>query len=220
MTTLIFDWIEVWALLIPIFVLLTKKNVAFELKPVLCYLFIAFALNTTANLIYNQRKLGLDLPWHKNVILYDIHSVVRLLLFSWFFIRLNQPLLITIKKYLPVLFLVFVIADIYIFNDSFNDLINIHLHTLESGILLFYCLQYYLYLFLLEEKWSFKKMPSFWIVTGLSIFIIVSFPIYLFYKQLMNQNRDFVINVWIIQKIAFFIFCFFIAKALMNQNND
>jgi hypothetical protein len=217
MINIIFDWIEVWVLLIPIFVLFTHRKISFELKPVVYYLFIALALNIAASLIYNQKKLGWNLPWHKNVILYDIHSIIRLLLFSLFFIRLNQSLLVSIKKYLPVLFLVFVIVDVSIFHDSYNDLINIHLHALESGILLFYCLQYYLYLFLLEEKWSFKKMPSFWIVTGLSIFIVVSFPIYLFYKQLIKQNVDFVVNVWIVQKIAFLIFCLFTAKGLSES---
>lgn len=217
MINIIFDWIEVWVLLIPISVLLTPRKISFELRPVVYYLFIALLLNTVANLIYNQKNLGLNLPWHKNVILYDLHSIIRLLLFSLFFIRLNQSLFVNIKKYLPILFLVVVIINIFIFHNSYNDLIDIHLYTLESGILLFYCLQYYFYLFLLEEKWSFKKIPSFWIVTGLSIFIVVSFPIYVFYKELIKQNIDFVVNVWIVQKIAFLIFCLFTAKGLSES---
>src|SRR5438105_1367977 len=114
---LIFDWLEVWALLIPIGFMLTVKKTQPFLKPVIYYLFTALALNIIVSCIYNQRKLGWNLPWHHNVVIYNIHSIARLLFFSWFFIRLQQPFLVTIKKMLPYIFLVFVAVNFIFFED-------------------------------------------------------------------------------------------------------
>ena len=77
-------------------------------------------------------------------------------------------------------------------------------------------MQYYLFR-LKDEQASFAKMPDFWVVTGLSIFVVISFPIYLFYDRLLNEELKFVIDIWEVQKAAFLIFCLFIAKAFYTN---
>src|SRR5687768_13652587 len=89
------DWSEVWGLLIPIFVLLVHKNLYTDnyLKPVVLYIWIALLLNVMIDVIW-KFKIILNLPeWLRtNNYLYNIHSIVRFMCFSWFFRLLQQPM--------------------------------------------------------------------------------------------------------------------------------
>lgn len=212
----IFDWSEVWALLIPLVFLFRYKNRASFLNPVICYVYIALVLNIAANIISNQKKMNLDLPWHNNVLIYNIHSIIRFFLFAWFFILLKQPFFTTLKKIIPWIFLLFILINFTLFEPLTGEYISSLLHIIESVILLFYCLQFYLYV-LKEEQVSYNQFPSFWVVTGLSIFVITNFPVYLFYDPLALQDVKFAISIWNVHKIAQIIFCVFLAKAFYDS---
>lgn len=199
-------WSEVWALLIPLYFIITLKKLPGYTRPVRYYVIAALLLNIAANTIANQRSLGLHLRWHNNIAIYNFHSIIRLLLFSWFFISLKQPYLTRIKVIIPILFLAFAIVNFTFFESFFNKKISSIVHSLEAICLLFYCLQYYLYL-LREELYSFKKLPSFWIVTGLSLFVVSSFPIYLYYDVAVARDTIFARSIWQVQEAAFIIFC-------------
>jgi hypothetical protein len=96
--------------------------------------------------------------------------------------------------------------------------ISTRLHAVEAGLLLIFCLQYY-FLLIKDEQTAFKKLPSFWVVTGLSIFVVISFPIYLFYKNAALIDIPFVVNIWQVQKLAYLILCIFISIAFYETNN-
>ncbi len=209
-------WLEVWALLIPIFVFLKKTSQPVYVQPVIFYLFIALFLNFVIILIWKREILGLNTVFDNNNPVYNFHSIIRLIFFSVFFILLKQPFLSGVKLIIPFLFIFFVVINFIFFEDYFQTKISSRLHTVESGILLFYCLQFYLFR-LKDEQASFVKMPDFWVVTGLSIFVVISFPIYLFYDRLLNEELKFVIDIWEVQKAAFLIFCLFIAKAFYTN---
>lgn len=214
----IFDWLEVWALFMPLAVWAKGRKQPAYLKPVVIYLFIALFLNLLIDISWKFKKPFHFPEWFQtNTYLYNIHSIVRLYLFSLFFIKLNQPFLVRIKKILPLAFLIFIIINFGFFQDFFYfNLLNSRLHSVEAGILLFYCLQYYLYI-LNQEQTLFNKFPSFWVVTGLSILIITSFPIYLFYNEIIQQSINFGYKIWAVQKVAFLIFCILIAKAFYQS---
>jgi hypothetical protein len=214
----ILDWLEVWALFIPIAALFKNKKQPAYLRPVVIYLFVALFLNLLIDISW-KGKIPFHFPeWFQtNTYLYNILSIMRLFLFSLFFIRLNQPFLVTIKKVLPLVFLIFIIINFGFFENFFYfKLLSSRLHSVEAGILLFYCLQYYLYM-LNQEQTLFSKFPSFWVVTGLSILIITSFPIYLFYNAIVHQSLDFAYKIWPVQKVALLIFCILIAKAFYQS---
>lgn len=224
----ILDWLEVWALFIPLIALLKKNKRPGYLKPVIIYVWLALIINLFANLSW-KLKAHYDFPvWYQtNTYFYNIHSIARFFLFSWFFIKLKQPFLSTPKKIIPVIFLIFIIVNFVFFepfvnywyeNGKLNSILSSHLLSLEAGLMLLYCLQYYLYL-MKEEQTFFTKLPSLWVVTGLSIFVVVGFPIYLFYTAAITHSKDFIINIWLVQKIAFLIFCILIAKAFNTQSN-
>ena len=85
-------WSEVWALFFPLYQLLKTPNNSRSLRPVSYYVILAFILNLAANLISNQKSIGLFLPWHNNVIIYNIHSIVRFVCFSVFFTNLSSSI--------------------------------------------------------------------------------------------------------------------------------
>ena len=201
----------------------SRKTQQPYLKPVIPYLWIALILNLCINAITTLQVQYHFPHWLKtNNYLYNIHSCLRFFSFSIFFIRLKQPYLVRVKKLVFILFIIFLFLN-FSFVDHFFyfDLISANLHMVESGLLLFYCLQYYLYLLLIEDTWFIKDTPSFWLVTGLSIFIVISLPIYIFYKQLVFHDIDFGINVWLVQKIAFLVFSLLTAISILQpeQNN-
>src|ERR1700733_8976152 len=108
----ILDTSEVWALLIPLFVMITQKNRVELMKPVRIYVVVALIINICIVLIQEfKARWGIhegDFLWSNNF-LYNIHSIARFFLFAWFFLRLKQPFIPRIKIILPILFGIFVI---------------------------------------------------------------------------------------------------------------
>ncbi|MDZ4795255.1 MAG: hypothetical protein SGI83_13325 [Bacteroidota bacterium] len=216
------DWSEIWALLIPLAFMLRYKNKYAYLKPVKGYIWVALLLNTAATLLWKFKvNLGFregDFFWSNNFF-YNIHSIARLLFFSWFFILLHQPFLVRLKKAIPLLFIVFVLVNFIFFEDFFYYWsFSGRLLSLETGLLLIYCLQYYFFV-LREDHSEDKRPPSFWVVTGLSIYAVVNFPIFLFYMAFVKQFENFAINIWDVTNMAFTLFCIFLAKAFYESKH-
>lgn len=160
---------------------------------------------------------------HPNNYLYNIHSIVRYSCFTLFFLRLNHPYRKIIKKILPfvsVLILFnFIFLERFVKENSFSS-------TLLSGeacLLLFYCLQYYLFK-LKDDNFEMQKQPEFWAVTGLSIYVVFNFPYFLLYSYLVNKRDanliNFVMQMWYYHNITFIILCIFIAKAFYVSRHD
>ena len=214
----ILDWSEVWALFIPLFFIFRYKLSSLQyIKPIKVYVVMALLLNIFIDVTMDFSG-ALKLPqWlRNNNPLYNIHSITRLLLFSLFFIYLKQRQFDFLKKIIPILFLFFVFIN-FIWFERFI-FFSSRLHATESAILLFYSLQYYLYL-LQDDQTSFKKEPSFWVATGLSIYVVINFFIFLFYKTLISESKEFAISIWDIHNISYIIFCIFLAKGFYESRN-
>ena len=54
---------------------------------------------------------------------------------------------------------------------------------------------------------------SLFVVTGLAIYEVVSFPIFLFYKTLMETTKNYAVTIWDVHNLTYIVFCLFIAKA-------
>ena len=63
-----------------------------------------------------------------------------------------------------------------------------------------------------EEAIDYKKDPVFLMVTGISIYFVVNFPIFLFYKSLSVDFKIFAVDIWGIHNIAYILLCIFIAR--------
>jgi hypothetical protein len=207
------DWSEVWALLIPLIILLLRRRQPAYVKPVIVYLWLALLINLVIDVIMfiNIATPGSSLS---NNPYYNLHSLARFACFSIYFIQLPQPSFVKLKKYIAIFSIVFTICNFFFFDDFFNrDHFSSNLFVTEAYLLLIYCMQYYLAELKRDDDDVFKG-PDFWIVTGLGIYVTVNFFVFLFYLPMLNIDLPLATNIWSVHNIAFIILCIFIAKAL------
>ncbi len=50
-------------------------------------------------------------------------------------------------------------------------------------------------------------------VTGLSIYVVASFFVFLFYVPMIKENPELANNMWDVNNVAYIILCIFITKA-------
>lgn len=212
---LIIDWSEVWALLIPIPILIFKKQPALY-KPVVFYVWAALFVNLAIDLIWKYRKL-LPAGYNSNNYLYNLHSVIRFTLFAFFFIRLRQPFLVELKILIPAFFVLFLLINFGFYENFFNYwMFSSRLLSVEAFLLLFYVFQYYL--FKINENVDVNIFtPDFWIVTGLGIYMAINFFIFLLYNELTIRLQTFAISLWNVHNVSFIILNLFIAKSLYES---
>ncbi|MEN9572040.1 MAG: hypothetical protein RL172_3271 [Bacteroidota bacterium] len=207
----IIDWSEVWALLIPACVLLYNRQLSRLAIPLLYYVCIALVLNFLQDYFWKKRLIfSFSSVPGDNIIFYHLHSIIRFICISWFFSKLPLFFSSKIKGIIPLLFLLFVLIN-FIFFEPFTKFSS-RLLGLEAGLLLFYCLQYFLGLMLSEEPLTIRGNHVFWMVTGISIYMVINFPVFLFYKKISLKFSEFAISIWDLHNFSYIMLCFFIAR--------
>jgi len=210
---LVLDWSEVWAPLIPMLFYLFNRHQPAYIKPVIIYLFIAFFFNLVGDII-SSYKIYLPSWMQSNNPLYNIHSIVRFVCFGYFFLLLRQNNFSWLKKTLPLLSLVIILFN-FIYLEDFGDPAHLsgNLLAAEAYLLLIYCILYYLAK-LRDEDGEIGTGPDFWIVTGLSIYVVVNFFVFLFYVPMIDHDSLLAERIWNVHNVAYIILCLFITKAL------
>jgi hypothetical protein len=202
------DWSEVWALIIPLSVLLFHRQPA-SLRPVIMYVWLAFLVNI---IIDGIMEINAFFPRLSNNPLYNIHSVIRFGCFSFYFIHLQKNSFKRIKQCLAILAFAFILINFIFFENFFNrESFSGNLLTVEAYLLLVYCMLYYLTG--LKNDDDLFNGPHFWVVTGLAIYVVTNFFVFLFYTPMLDVNGMLAQRMWNVHNIAFIIFCFFITKA-------
>jgi hypothetical protein len=205
------DWSEIWAMIIPLSILLFRRQQPVSLRPVVIYLWLGFLINVGIDIIM-AINVYLDRAALSNNPLYNIHSVIRFSCFSFYFIHLQKNSFTRLKGLLALGAIVFLMINFIFFEDFFNpNSFSGSLLTVEAYLLLVYCMLYYL-AELKDDENPFNG-PHFWVVTGLAIYLVTNFFVFLFYIPMLNVNTHLAVNIWNIHNIAFIIFCFFIARA-------
>lgn len=209
---LVLDWSEVWAPFISLsIVILHRKQPAF-LKPVIVYLVIAFFLNLLGDVIADF-KHGLPAWLQSNNPLYNLHSIVRFTCFTAFFLALKQPSFNQVQRVLPLLSLLFLLINFgFVENFFHKENLSGNLLSFEAYLLLVYCLLYYLSE-LKEDVEVLTSGADFWVATGLCIYVVINFFVFLFYVPLLKQNWRLADKIWNVHNIAYILLCIFIAKA-------
>ncbi|MBC7914672.1 MAG: hypothetical protein H7Y07_11195 [Pyrinomonadaceae bacterium] len=208
----ILNWSEVWALLIPLFVLLFRRRQPKYLQPVILYLWVALIINLTADII-GDFKSYLPQWMERNLVLYNLHSIFRFTCFSYFFIHLKQSFFKVHRKILPAMFILFITVNFSIAEDFFNrNHISGNLLAAEAYLLLIYCMLYYLSQ-LKEEKRFLIRGKEFWVVTGLSIYVVVNFFVFLFYVPMIRDNPELANNMWNVHNVAYILLNLSIARS-------
>ena len=212
---LMLDWAEVWATLIPITVFLLYRKQPRYMTPVIVYFFLALCINLSGNVIADFKKY---LPgWmQSNNPLYNIHSLVRFVCFSLFFIRLNLPRLGTIYRVFPLLSLLIFILNFSLIDDFFNyNHLSGNLLAGEAYLLLIYCLLYYV-VKLNDDNLIITDEPDFFIVTGLAIYVVSNFFVFLFYVPMIDYDSDLAENIWDVHNYSYIVLCILTAKGFYD----
>lgn len=214
------DLAEVWALLMPLMFIFPLRKLSGWQKPVAVYIIIAFIFNGITTLISSSNYFHSILPVKNNVVIYNIHSIVRFVCFSYFFILLKQKRYTILKKLLPILYvIIFIINFLFFDNFFYSESISGNLLTIESYLLLVYCMLFFL-AGLKEDEAIINKGPELWIIVGLSIYVVINFFLFLFYAPMLKENVKLADNMWTVHNVAYIILCICIAMAFYRSNKQ
>jgi hypothetical protein len=214
---LILDWSEVWAVFIPLIFLWKFPRQSGYMRPIICYVYAALFINMAID-IFGYYGESLQLPnWMQaNNYLYNVHSIVRFICFSVFF-NVVLPSFKNLRRIVSIVAGVFLVVNFVFFENFFNfRTFSSRLLTVESSLLLLYCLQFYFYK-LRDEDPSSRKKGDFWVVTGLCIYVVINFFIFLFYTTLSDLGYgDFLMTIWNVHNISYIVLCILLAKAFYD----
>ena len=209
----IINWSEVCGLLIPLFILLVYKPSGRHAEKLKYYVLVALLLNSIAAFVV---EFYFSLPaWlQNNNILYNLHSITRVFFFSWyiFSVRKNKPLVI---KIIGIIYVAFILAECIFIQSPF--LLNTHLFTGESILLLLLCLWFFFRSMQDETETNWLKHPAFLVCTGVLLYEAATFFIFLFFYPLFESNPEFGYLTMSIHNAMYVILCCMIAAALYKS---
>ena len=210
------EWSEVWALLIPLIIILVYKPKGINLKWLVLYVVIAFILNFLA--IFFLQYYSLAPSWLNvgNNIFYNLHSFVMVICFSGYIISVRLYVYPFLLKSLVVIYLAFVLVNFYFWESPL--ILSTRHFTAGSVVLLIMCLFYFFRSILDESQTNWLKHPSFIICAGVCLYEAITIFIFLFiyplYNKTYNQNLSFAFLMMRIYQIIFVVFCISLALGL------
>jgi hypothetical protein len=214
------DWSEVWALLIPLIIILVYKPRGHHLGWVVCYVVAAFILNFLATFIIECYDLVPIWLYKKgNNVFYNLHSFVMTLFFCFYFISVRRYKKTILLKTLLILYIVFVLIN-FVFLEPPTKLSTRHFTT-GSIVLLIMCLFYFIHSISEESQTNWLKHPSFIICSAVFLYESVTFFIYLFfypmYSKTYNKDFSFALLMMRIYQAIFIVFCILLAIGLYRS---
>jgi hypothetical protein len=213
----ILQWAEVWAFFIPLFIIIRYKITAPELRPIILYVWIAFIFNSLAvPLGVFQKYMPANLP--DNNILYNIHTVIRFILFCWYIIKTDllksKKLLIAI---IPI-FLILVISNYIILVSPLS--FNSNVSSVESMILLSLCIAFFLLSITDDSDTIWMEQPAFLVCAGISFYESIIFFIFLFFNALFQRDKNFGVITMEIFSVCTVILCIIFAIVLYRTKDS
>lgn len=214
------DWSEVWALLIPLIILLVYKPRGNKLGWINFYVVIAFVLNFISICTIEFYYLIPDWMFKGNGLFYNLHSLAMVICFGGYFISIRKYKYSMILKLLLLVYLVFVLINFLFLESPLNKLSTRHF-TIGSIMLLVICLFYFFRAIVEESQTNWLKHPSFLICTAVCLYQSITFFIFLFIYPMFdlsyNQNMDFADLMMKTYQLIFVIFCILLAWALFRS---
>lgn len=154
--------------------------VDFSVLILYCYAILSAHVSNVRNLIFMSNT---------------IISLVELLTYYHFFLNLiRDRMVVKIMKLLRTLFvstiIIFAIPESSVL-ISHNDYSSSILTVIEFLLLLVPCFVYFYELFKIDPIINLSKRPSFWIVTGIFFYTLISIPYYLLIRFVSNNVYEY-----------------------------
>ncbi|MGQ0737589.1 MAG: hypothetical protein ACT4OJ_00880 [Bacteroidota bacterium] len=189
----ILDWTEVWALLIPLTVIIIHRPKGHHIRLIVWYVIAGFILNFTATFALEYYYLMPSWMYIdnrvNNNILYNVHSFIRVLLLGWYIVIIRPYRFPVILKGLLLTYFVFVFINFIFIETPFY--LSTRLFAAESIVLLTMCLFYFFRSIQDESQVNWLKHSSFLVCTGVCIYEAITFFIFLFFYPLHDKNSAF-----------------------------
>ncbi len=219
--TIIRDWSEVWALLIPLAVILVHKGRIQGMRAIRIYVVIALILNIGATTMYIFHK-SIPPPYNNNNILYNLHSVAKVVFFSWYITQIRYKRFAGFYKLLFAAYLLFVLMNFVIMKPPEESLFKFssRLTTVESVLLLLVCLSFFIPSITEDSETNWLRHPAFLVCTGVCLYEAINFFIFLFFYPLNEQNPVFGKMTMTIHHIVFALLCCMLAIALYRSTRE
>lgn len=217
----ILDWSEVWALLLPLSILLIYKISDQSTRFIKLYVSIGLLLNFSA--VFMLEYYYLVPKWlyvdnlSNNNILYNIHSMTRVLLLSLYITTIKLSKHTTLSKIILVTYFIYILTN-YFFIES-PLFLSSNTFVSESIVLLIFCILYFFKSIQDDSQVNWLKHPSFLVCTGICFYEVTTFFIFLFFYPLSLKDQDFFKVTMRIYSISFTILCIFLAIALYRNRN-
>lgn len=213
---IILDWSEVWALLIPLLIIVRYRPKGKSAGPLTGYVIAGFLLNLLAICMveFHQYVPGwmyID-DFINNNIVYNTHSLVRVLFLSAYILAVRPYRFPVLLKTLLAAYLVFILINFSFFSSPFY--LDTKLFAAESIVLLLMCFTYFFHSLHDESKTNWLKHPAFIVCTGVCLYEVITFFIFLFFYPLSITNTSFFVVTMRIYTLAFILLCILLAVAL------
>lgn len=214
------DWSEVWALLIPLAILIFFRPKGMQVRWLTAYVIAGLVLNTLAIFMLEFYYLVPD--WAKvrgmanNNIFYNLHSFTRALLLSQFILSIRVIRFQHFLRALLVFYILLVIVNFTFVESPF--FLSTHLFTAESVLLLIMCLSYFFSAIQDESNTNWLRHPAFLVCAGTSLYEVITFFIFLFFYPLSLKDADFFTVTMRVYIAAFILFCLFLSWALYRYS--
>jgi len=211
------EWSEVWALLIPFTIILFYKPDKAVMYPVILYICVALVLNTIATILYVFYKQMPDYLQNNNI-LYNLHTLARVLFFSWYFIKITPRRFLRLYKALLCVYIIFVMVNFLFFESPL--FLSTNLFAAGSILLLFLSLTFSLRSIQDESNTNWTRLPSFLVCTAVALYEAVTFFIFLFIYPMAEKDPEFGKLCLKIYQVIFVVFCVLIALALYRSKKQ
>jgi len=213
------DWSEVWALLIPLIIILIYKPLGRKVRPLVFYVIIAFLLNFLAVFVIEYYYLApLWLNEKGNNLYYNLHSFIMVVFFSWYILTIRPNKYVLLLKAFLAIYILFVLINFAFFEPTY--LLSSRHFTAGSIVLLLMCLSYFFHSMQDDSQINWIKHPSFIICTGVCLYQAVTFFVFLFiyplYDDAYNKNLSFAMLMMRVYQVVFVLFCILIAIGLYH----
>ena len=210
------DWSEVWALLIPLAIILMKHG-SRESLPLVIYVPVAILLNLVSVLI---QLYSFELPdfLNGNNFFYNLHSIARLLFFSWYIGLICQKRFSVATKVATGVFLVFLLVN-FLFIESIMNLSK-WLPVAETVLLLILCMRYFLYTIKDDSDTDWTREAAFPACTAIALYVAATFFVFLFITSpwvSYKVNLQFALLIAEFYKLIFLIYSVLLAIAIYRH---
>src|SRR5882724_630052 len=166
------NWSEVWALLIPLTIIIRSRSRIPDMYPVVLYVWFALILNSISTTMFVYHK-SMPSFLQNNNILYNLHSFLRVTFLGFYIYHIREHRYTFIYRALIFIYIIFVVCN-FIFFESIL-FFSTRIFSAESIVLLTLCLSFFVRSMQDDSDINWLKHPAFLICAGISFYEAVNF---------------------------------------------